>query len=75
MKLLHIGDGVYFSAWPENVCVFGGELGGDYPGFVFALFEVRVGEAEEDAAQGGVGEVVWEEFHGVCAEGGDVLVG
>lgn len=42
---------------------------------MFALFEVRVGEAEEDTAEGVVWEVVWEEFHGVCAEGGDVLVG
>lgn len=42
---------------------------------MFALLEVGVGEAEEDGAELVVVEVVGEEFHGVCAEGGDVLVG
>lgn len=41
---------------------------------MFAGFEVRVGEAEEEEAEGGAGEEVREEFHGVGAEGGDVVV-
>lgn len=36
---------------------------------------MRVGEAEEDLREGGAVEEVGEEFHGVGAEGGDVLVG
>lgn len=42
---------------------------------MLALLEVRVGETQEDLGELGVVEVVWEEFHGVCAQGGDVLVG
>lgn len=42
---------------------------------MFAGFEVRVGEAEEDFGEAGAGEEVGEEFHGVGAEGGDVGVG
>lgn len=41
---------------------------------MFAGFEMRVGEAEEEQAEGGAGEEVGEEFHGVGAEGGDVVV-
>lgn len=41
---------------------------------MFAGFEVRVGEAEEDFGELGFVEEVGEEFHGVAAEGGDVLV-
>ena len=39
------------------------------------LLEVRIREAEENGGELGVVEVVGEEFHGVGAEGGDVLVG
>lgn len=41
---------------------------------MFAGFEVWVGEADEDGGELVVGEVVGEEFHGVGAQGGDVLV-
>lgn len=41
---------------------------------MFAGFEVRVWEADEDFAELVVGEVVWEKFHGVGADGGYVLV-
>lgn len=42
---------------------------------MLALFEVWVREAEEDGGELGAGEDVGEEFHGVGAEGGDVVVG
>lgn len=42
---------------------------------MFACFEMRVWEAEEEEAEGSAGEEVGEEFHGVGAEGGDVVVG
>lgn len=35
---------------------------------------MRVGKAEEDFGEGGVGKEVWEELHGVGAEGGDIVV-
>lgn len=41
---------------------------------MLARFEVRVGEAEENFGEGGLGEEVGEEFHGVGAESGDVVV-
>ena len=42
---------------------------------MLAGLEVRVREAEEEMGERGAGEEVGEEFHGVGAEGGDVLVG
>jgi len=42
---------------------------------VFAGFEVGVWEAEEEGGELGLVEEVGEEFHGVGAEDGDVLVG
>ena len=41
---------------------------------MLALFEVRVWEAEEDFAELGFLEEVWEKLHGVCADAGCVLV-
>lgn len=42
---------------------------------MLTLLEVRVWETEEDGAELVVGEEVREEFHGVGAEAGYVLVG
>ena len=42
---------------------------------MFTGFEMRIREAEEDFGEGGAREEVWEKFHGVGAEGGDVGVG
>ena len=41
---------------------------------MLAGFKVGVGEAEEEVGELGAGEEVGEEFHGVGAVGGDVLV-
>lgn len=41
---------------------------------MFPRFEVRVGEAEEKPGERAAGEEIGEEFHGVGAEAGDVLV-
>lgn len=41
---------------------------------MFPSLEVWVGEAEEDGGEGGCGKEVGEEFHGVGAEDGDILV-
>ena len=42
---------------------------------MFPRFEVWVREAEEDVFELVAGEEVGEEFHGIGAEGGDVLIG
>lgn len=42
---------------------------------MLAGFKVRVWEADEEFGELVAGEVVWEEFHGVGADGGYVLVG
>ena len=41
---------------------------------MFARFEMRVWEAEENLGKLGLVEEVREEFHGVGAQAGDVLV-
>ncbi len=74
MQLLHIRNRIHLSSRLEDVGILGIELGRDDTGFVFAGFEMRVREAEEDGGELGEGEVVGEEFHGVGAEGGNVLI-
>ena len=75
MQILHICDRVHHASGSQHVCVLGVEGGGDDAGFVFSGFKVRVGEAEEDFGELGFVEEVGEEFHGVGAEDGDVLMG
>lgn len=75
MQILHIRDGVHFAPGLQHVCILGVQGGADDAGLVFAGLEVRIGEAEEDFLELRFGEEVGEEFHGVGADAGDVLVG
>lgn len=74
MILLNIGNGVQQPSGPQHVRVLRIQRLGDDARFVLARLEVRVWEADEDLGELVFGEEVGEEFHGVCAEGGDVLV-
>ena len=55
--------------------MFSAEGGGYDSSFVFAGFKVGVGEAEEDIGKLVAGEEIGQEFHGVGAEDGDVVIG
>ena len=74
-QVFNVRDGVDDPARFEHVGVFGEQGGRDDSGFVFARFEVGVGEEEEERGEGVFGEVVGGEFHAVGAYDGDVLVG
>lgn len=74
IQIPHVRHDVHAAALAEHVGILCDEGRGDNAGFVFAGFEVRVGEAEEDFGELGLREEVGEEFHGVAAQGGYVLV-
>src|ERR1700761_5982264 len=74
-EIVYVCDGVDDAAWTEDVGVFCEEGWGDDACFVFAELEVRVWEEEEEGAEGGFWEVVWEEFHSIRADNRDILVG
>ena len=65
VQILHIGDGVYDPPGAQNIGILRVERVGYDAGLVLALFEMRVGETEEDFGELVFGEEVGEEFHGV----------
>jgi len=69
-----VSDGVHDSARSQGIRIFGQKCGGYDACLVLALFEMGIGEEEEEGGEGVLCKVVGEKLHGICADDGDVLI-
>lgn len=74
VELSHIGNGIHPAAGAQDKRILGHKTRRHDACLVLARFEVWIREAEEESAELATAEEIGEEFHGVGAYAGDVLI-